>query len=249
MTRRGGVLAGVTGVFLWAVAGHAQGPDPGYRMFKPDGSGPHPAVAFVSGCSGFAPTFAPKVYERVAEQLRAQGYATVFVDYLGRRGLKSCAGAPITPSDAARDLIAATTWLRSEPSVDKAQISAMGWSYGGGAVLVALMENTPEQLGFSRAVVYYPDCRSVGPWKVATPVLMLLGGEDDIAPGKPCEKAAQKSAAPGAVKIVWYPGAYHAFDVSEILPKTRGPWGTMGYDQRAAAASWEEVQQFLKLSR
>ena len=133
--------------------------------------------------------------------------------------------------------------------MDNALISAMGLMGVGGAVLVALMENTEEQLGFSRAVVYYPDCRSVGPWKISTPVLMLLGGEDDVAPGKPCQTAARKNAAPGAVKIVWYPGAYHAFDVSEIPAKTRGPWGTMGYHAQAAAAAWEEVQQFLKVSR
>jgi len=243
-----GVLLGLAGVLLQATLGHAQGRDPGYRVFRPDGPGPHPAVALVSGCSGFAPSFAPGVYERVAEQLRSQGHVAVFVDYLGRRGLQSCAKAPITHADAARDLVAAATWLRSEASVDKTRISAMGWSYGGGAVLVALMENTAEQLGFSRAVVYYPDCRSVRPWKTAVPVLMLLGGEDDIAPGKPCEAAAKKSAAPDVVKVVWYPGAYHAFDVSEMPAKTRGPWGTMGYHAQAATAAWEEVQQFLKVS-
>ena len=54
-----------------------------YRMFRPDGPGPHPAVVFVSGCSGFAPAIAPGSYERTAEHFRRQGYVVVFADYLG----------------------------------------------------------------------------------------------------------------------------------------------------------------------
>jgi dienelactone hydrolase len=240
------ITCGVGLLLLSAASALAQTSGGDYRSFKPDGPGPHPGVVFVSGCSGFAPSFAPGVYERVAEQLRKQGYIVVYADYLGRWNLKSCAGASITHADAAKELVAATTWLRSQPSIDPTRITALGWSYGGGAVLVALDRYNQEQLGFSRAVVYYPDCRSVRPWKAPTPVLMLLGGEDDVAPGKPCEASAKKSAAPEAVQIVWYPGAYHAFDVSELPPKTRGPAGTIGYNAQAAAAAWEQVQQFLK---
>src|SRR5215813_4181075 len=97
------VFLGMAGLLFSATAGQTQSADPKYRIFKADGSGPHPAVAFVSGCSGFTPTFAPKVYERVAEQLRSRGYVVIFVDYLGRRGLQSCAGSPITHADAAKD--------------------------------------------------------------------------------------------------------------------------------------------------
>jgi dienelactone hydrolase len=227
----------------------SQTPDGGYRSFTPDGPGPHPAVVFVSGCSGFAPAFAPGAYERVAEQLRRQGHMVIYADYLGRRNLKSCSGGAVTHAEAAKDLVAASTWLKSKSSVDPARITALGWSYGGGAVLVALGRHTEDQLGFSRAVVYYPDCRSVSPWKVATPVLMLLASDDDVAPGKPCEAFAKKSAVPEATKIVWYPGAFHAFDTSELPPRMRGPIGTIGYHPEAAASAWKEVELFLKGSR
>ena len=50
---------------------YAQTPE--YRTFQPHGAGPYPAVVFASGCSGFAPSVAPKAYERTAGQLRAQG--------------------------------------------------------------------------------------------------------------------------------------------------------------------------------
>ena len=239
-------IATLSVLLAWAPAAFGQGVYGGYRVFRPGGNGPHPAVAFLSGCSGFSPSIAPKVYERIAEQLRVQGYLIVFVDYLGRRGLQTCARAPISHADAAKDLVTAVSWMRSQPSVDNTRISTIGWSYGGGAVLAALADYTEEQLGIARAVTYYPDCRSARPWKVATPLLMLLAGDDDVAPGRLCETAIQKNAMPAAVKTVTYPGALHAFDASELPAKMQGPFGTLGHHPQAAAASWEEVLQFLK---
>ena len=223
--------------------------DGGYRVFRPGGAGPHPAVALVSGCSGFSPAGSRHFYGRVADTLRGQGYVVVFVDYVGRRGLPNCSRPPaVSEGDAAKDLVAAVSWLRSDPSVDTARISALGWSYGGGAVLVALAAYTEAQLGIARAAVYYPICRAVRPWRVATPVLMLLGGDDPIAPSEGCRAAAQGSARPDAVKIVTYHGALHAFDVSEIPAESRGPAGYMGYNAQAAAAAWEQVERFLRAS-
>ena len=244
MLRGASSLAGA--LVLWASISFAQAPDDGYRVFRPDGAGPHPAVALVSGCSGFAPVGARKFYERVAEKLQGQGYVVVFVDYVGRRGLQNCARPPmVTQEDAAKDLVTAVTWLRSQQSVDRARISALGWSYGGGAVLMALADPTVEQLGLSRAIVYYPICLAVRPWKVATPVLMLFAGDDEVAPSRACEAAVEKNATPNVVKTVTYQGALHAFDVFEIPEGTRGPGGAMGYNAQAAAAAWEEVQRFL----
>jgi dienelactone hydrolase len=238
-------VLGVLG--LWASTSFAQARDGGYRVFRPDGPGPHPAVAFVSGCSGFAPVGARKFYERTAEKLRTQGYLVLFVDYVGRRGLQNCVRPSIvTEAEAAGDLASAVAWLRSHDSVDTARISVLGWSYGGGAVLVALADDTAGRLGLSRAIVYYPICRAVRPWKVATPVLMLLAGDDEVAPARDCQAAVEKSAVPGAVKTVTYHGALHAFDVSEFPEGTRGPAGAMGYNVRAAAAAWEEVRRFLR---
>jgi dienelactone hydrolase len=201
---------------------------------------------FASGCSGFAPSVAPKAYERAAEQLRGQGYLVLFADYLGRRGLESCVSGRISRSAAGKDVVAAATWLRSQPFVDPARISAIGWSFGGGAVLAALADHSQDQLGFSRAVVYYPHCRWLRPWKHATPVLMLLAGADDVAPGDECEEVVKNSAAPDAVKIVLYSGAQHAFDVSDLPATMTYRFGTIGHDPRAAAAAQQEIERFLE---
>ena len=239
----------VAGLAIWASTAFAQPADGGYRVFRPDGAGPYPAIAFLSGCNGFAPAVAPKAYEPAAERFRGQGYIVLFVDYVGRRSVQNCSSGPITQRDAAKDLVAAVTWLRSQPSVDKARISALGWSYGGGAVLVALADYTEEQLGISRAVIFYPYCDAVRPWTVATPVLMLLAGDDVVAPNEPCLAAVRKNAIPGAVKSVTYHGALHAFTVPELPAETLGPTGMMGYNLRAAADAWVEAQRFLHAPR
>ena len=165
------VRAGIALLLLFGSSAFAQIPDAKYRIFRPDTPGPHPAVALLSGCDGFTPQTAPAVYERRAEHLRALGHVVIFVDYLGRRGLKTCAG-PITHDEAARDLMSAVAWLRSQAAVDPRRITAMGWSYGGRAVLAALTRRTGGPAAFSRAVVYYPDCRALQPWKATIPVLM-----------------------------------------------------------------------------
>jgi dienelactone hydrolase len=249
--RRAAAAAGgaAAALALWASMTFAQAPEGGYRVFRPDGAGPHPAVAFVSGCSGFKPAIAPRSYERVAETLRRQGYIVLFVDYVGRRGAPSCAKGPITEGEAAKDLVAAVAWLRAQPFVDPARIAALGWSYGGGAVLVALTRYNEAELGIARAVVYYPLCRAVRPWSVATPVLMLFAGDDEVAPSKGCQDVARQSSPPASVKTVTYHGALHGFDVSELPAETRWVGGTVGYNPSAAAAAWAEIEQFLKSLR
>lgn len=237
-----------TGAVVLGTGDLASAQTSNYQMFLPHGPGPHSAVVFVSGCSGFAPPVTPKAYERAAEQLRGQGYVVIFADYLGRRGLKSCVSGRISPSEAGKDVVAAARWLKSQPMIDPARVSAIGWSYGGRAILVALAEHSENQLGFARAVVYYPPCERIQPWKGATPVLMLLAGADDVAPGDACEEVAKKSGTPNAVKIVVYSGAQHAFDVSELPARMTDRFGTIGYDPKAAAAAQQEIERFLKAS-
>jgi dienelactone hydrolase len=239
------IRAGIAVVLCAASSSFAQTGDARYRTFRPDSAGPHPAVVFVSGCDGFTPSIAPALYERRAEHLRALGHVVVFADYLGRRGLKTCAG-PITHEEAARDLVAAAAWLRTQAAVDHSRITAIGWSYGGRAVLTALASYATEHLGFSRAVVYYPDCRAVQPWKTTLPVLMLLGGDDDMTPASLCQEAVKRVAAPAAVKIVVYPGARHAFDVPELPAKMSYGFATIGHHPEAARAARKEVEQFLR---
>jgi dienelactone hydrolase len=232
-------------LLLWGTCCFAQTLDPTFRTFRPEGPGKHPAVLLLSGCDGFAPSFAPKLYLERAEHLRSLGHVVVFVDYLGRRALKTCAG-PVTHDDAARDLTSAAMWLSAQPWVDASRITAMGWSYGARAVLEALAMRTDRPPTFSRAIVFYPDCRALEPWTARLPVLMLLGGDDDMTPATLCQEAVRRLTVPDSVKVVVYPGAFHAFDVPQLPAKMRYGFGTIGYRPEAAAAAQKEVDRFLR---
>jgi dienelactone hydrolase len=228
-------MAAVALAVLLSVPGVTAGADGAYRIVKPEGAGPFPVVP--------------------AERLRATGHAVVYVDYLAARGLKTCSDSialfPGTDAvrelhgEATRDVMDAVAWLRTQPFVDPARIAAVGWAFGGSISLAALMHNTSDGSGLSRVIAYYPVCRLVQPWKVPTPVLMLLGGAEPIARRRACEDLAQRSAKPDAVKIVVYEGAVQAFDVAGLPERTSGPFGTIGYHPQAAAAARQEVERFL----
>ncbi len=75
---------------------------------------------------------------------------------------------------------------------------------------------------------------------------MLLGGDDDMTPAKPCQEVVTRLAVPAAVKIVVYPGALHAFDVPELPSKMRYGFASIGYHPQAAAAARKEIEGFLR---
>jgi dienelactone hydrolase len=239
-------LAGISLVLLTSTTIVAQVTDGGYRIFRPDGPGPHPAVVFVGGVSGLTPAFAPKAYERFAEQLRELGFAVVWADFLGRRNLKNNNNGQVSPAEAGRDAVEAASWLRSQSYVDTKRITVMGWSFGGGAVLTALGMYSADQLIFSRAIVYYPFCTGVPPWSNRIPTLVLRAGSDNVALPQWCASALGTGSGTANVKIIDYPGAQHMFGVSEVPPKMETEYGTIGYNPQAAAAAWEEVKQFLQ---
>lgn len=227
-------------------ASSQQAAEPPYRIVQPGGQGPHPALLFVSGCSGFAPHEAPHHYGRVAAEFAARGYVVIFVDYLGARGREICGGA-VPPRDVAGDIVAAAAYARTLPFIRASEIDVIGWSRGGSgvlAVLATLPAGVPAP--FRKAVAYYPECYVETPWRVRIPLLMLLAGKDDISFTRGCEELVKQLGGDFPLEVRVYPEAYHAFDVPDLPPfvrRTRG--GTLDHDPQAAAAAREEVARFL----
>ena len=221
--------------------------EPHYRAYRPDGTGPFPAVMMVSGCSGFTPSVAPTSYTAVAERLKGEGFLVIFVDYLAARGLSRCfeqGRYRVDFDDIAQDVLASAAYLRVRPDVKAADITVIGWSWGGGGVLEALRA-VGEPVPFRAAVAFYPACEGVRPWKAAIPVLMLLGALDDVAPARTCQSLARKLPATSPVEVRVYEEAHHGFDASELSGVVRHPAGTMGYNEVAARAAWGEVEKIL----
>jgi dienelactone hydrolase len=248
------VLAVLAGLVLLGAAVATPRPGEGqtsstapYRLVRPAGAGPHPALLFVSGCSGFAPHSAPDHYPRMARGFAAEGFAVVFVDYLGARHRGSCGGM-IRPNNVVADIMKAVDYARAQPFVRASDITVIGWSMGGGGALAAIFElPAGRPPPFRRVIAYYPECKGVGsPWAAKVPVLMLLAGRDEVSPTLVCDELVQRVGAGHPVEIRVYPEARHAFDVAELPPLLlRAGAGPIGSHPQSAAAAREEVRRFL----
>lgn len=194
------------------------------HLYRPAGPGPFPAVVALHGCAGLSGRSGPvaRRYNDWAERLVAAGFAVLFPDSFGSRGLGSqCAlrerlvrGA----RERVNDAIAARHWLQSQSFVAAGHVSLLGWSNGAVATLWAIRRHpgaSTKGPDFRSAVALYPGCRRLAEaaWSARVPTLVLVGAADDWAPASPCEQmvaAARGRSAQAA--IVVYPGAYHEFD-------------------------------------
>lgn len=109
--------------------------EPHYRPLKPDGAGPFPTVMLLPGCGGVRPA-----QVKSAEDLKAQGYFIVMVDFVAARGLQTICGkaGQYLKEIALQDIRDTVTHLKAQPFVDPSAIAALGWSTGGGAAIYAL---------------------------------------------------------------------------------------------------------------
>lgn len=214
-----------------------------YQLIKPSGTPPFPAVMMISGCSGFHPRFAKGHYDSVQSRLVELGFVTLRVDSLAVRSLTSCY-PHATPQDAADDMRIAANYLRQQPFVKKEVINVMGWSWGGSGALQALAHTGGrEPVQVAAVVAYYPHCNLVQQrLKADVPVLVLTGSIDNITPLRFCKGLFGDMP----VTIREYEDARHCFDMSELPAEMQYQFGTIGYNEAAAKAAWQEVIHFLR---
>ena len=238
-------------------------------LYRPQGAGPHPAVIGLHGCSGMmSPSGGIFPIEFAwAYRLNSEGYAVLLVDSFGPRRhgeMCSIAGFDLSLYRARpKDAYGALAWLQSQPDIRPDRIAALGWSQGGGTVLMSIGEPSlgrPADLtqpDFRAAVAFYPaacrDDRWRSGWTTKIPLLVLQGEADVWTPAALCKTFIDGAVARGATaEIVIYPGAYHAFDAPNVsireLPKyvTRaGVVPIVGTDLAARADAMQRVPEFL----
>ena len=228
--------------------------EPGFplwgRLSKPAGTGPFPAVVLMHGCAGIHPSHA-----RWASQLTELGYVTLLLDSLRPRSISNVCKTPFriaSPQMRALDAHGALAYLQGLPFVDRARIGVVGWSHGGNSALAAvnnigITARLPQR--FKAAIAFYPYCFGGGDYDL--PTLILLGEADEWGPLNQCQELKAQSQNGGAsIELIAYPGAFHAFDVSELQQgrSIEGPYGRtywIQYNKEAHEDAAERVRSFL----
>jgi dienelactone hydrolase len=200
-------------------------------LFRPAASGPSPAVVLMHGCGGLV-NGNGRINVRetdYAGRLTQAGYFVLLVDSFTPRGVRNmCSPATlqlpvlqVRPKDAYGALL----FLQAKPFVRPHRIGLIGWSQGGGAVLMTIRTHDSPRPGdlphgdfrTAIAIAFYPgSCseRQLKPdWTTKIPVLVLIGEKDVWTPLEPCRVVLDHAITAGApVELHTYPGAYHDFD-------------------------------------
>jgi dienelactone hydrolase len=192
-------------------------------LYRPEGAGPFPAVIGLHNCTGLnnnAGVMGTR-YRDWGQRLANAGFAVLFPDSNGSRGLGSQCGANPrslrVDHERVADAMAARAWLQQQSWVAADRVSLLGWSSGAIAALWAVRARTQIQDGpdFRSAVALYPGCRrlSNAAWSARVPTLILIGRADDQASAAVCQQMVAGARGRSArVAIHVYPGAYHDFD-------------------------------------
>jgi len=248
------------------------------HLFRPKDSGDtaRPAVVMMHGCSGLlakSGRFRP-IYRAWARALLEQGYVVLVVDSTTSRGFgETCSASRARRTmwrDRPKDAYAALGYLQSQPFVRADRVALMGWSQGGGVVLLSINDRSigrPAGLAhdFAAAVAFYPGvCAErwqtapftqvpANGWTSQIPLLVLFGEADVWTELKPCAAFLAAAQARGnPIELKTYPGAVHAFDAPNLprteLPQYREPDGRIpivGTDQAARSDAFARVRTYL----
>jgi dienelactone hydrolase len=167
----------------------------------------------------------------VAAELRKSGFATLTYDSFAARGTTGAAmqgSSGYLPAGVV-DAYAALRQLASDPRIDADRIAILGFSFGGEVAHLAAFEPLRSALipgpgRFAAHVAFYPGgnlgvIAERGAY-TGSPVLMLLGDNDDNLPVAKIENYlayARAAGIPTPIETVTYPGAYHAWTVPDLV--------------------------------
>jgi dienelactone hydrolase len=223
-----------------------------------------PALIIVHTCGGIRQHIA---YWR-KEAVR-RGYVALVLDSFSSRGSPACRPLPpVSPARGVKDLFDAAEHLRTFPFVDKSRIAVLGMSWGAMRGLEAASPSFVARAGLppatlSAVVSLYPAChipafgsRPAGvdilQPDVATPTLVLMGGQDHETPPEHCISRLEALKERGA-PVEWhvFPNATHCWDCSDQHNQRRAPPWAGGrsvvylYDAKVTDESADRAFDFL----
>jgi len=204
-------------------------------LYTPVGKGPFPALVAIHEWWGLNDW----VKEQAAK-LADQGYVVLAVDlYRGQVATTPDQAHEImrgVPDDrATRDLLAASSYLRSLKDVDPARVGSIGWCMGGGYAL-DLAIHDPK---LAATVINYGHLATEDATlkQINAPILGIFGAQDKGIPPDAVHKFEQQmKALHKSVEVVIFDDAGHAFE---------NPNNKAGYRAEDAAKAWTDTVNFL----
>jgi dienelactone hydrolase len=218
---------------------------------QPNNAGPSPAVVLLHSCNG---NWA-RLDERWGRTIASWGYVTLTVDSFGPRGIKNTcnSGAPV---DLGFDAYRALNFLVRQPFVDPARVAVLGFSQGAWLALASVEHGAIEKTSknkFSAAIAFYPKCLG-SKGNMTVPTLILIGELDDWSLAQECRNMVEgrddwgisRDRGQGVpVRLIVYPGAYHAFDAPGLERPVEFLGHRLEYNKSAADQAGDALREFL----
>lgn len=195
-------------------------------FFPPQAKGPCPVVLVCIGSRGFD-SGREGLY---ANALTDAGYAVCIADSFESRGFDETRTdqTRLSAAGACADALNGLLVLRNHPRIDVKRAAVLGYSRGGTTSALLCDERLqatilPDGIRFRAHVALYPSCSPQWdkPQPTSAPIIMLLGGADEMAPAEKAQAYADRLRSCGAsVDVRVFEGLHHSFDARQ--PVTAG---------------------------
>jgi carboxymethylenebutenolidase len=207
-------------------------------LYTPPGKGPFPAIVVIHEYWGLNDWM-----KEQASKLADQGYVALAIDlYRGKVATTPDEAHEImrgVPQDrAARDLLAATSYLRLQKDVDPKRVGSIGWCMGGGYSLDLALTDPK----LKAAVINYGHLATdeASLKKINAAILGIFGGQDRGIPVADVNKFESQLKELGrTIEIHIFPDAGHGFE---------NPSNKERYRADDAAQAWKFTVDFLAKS-
>lgn len=209
-------------------------------FFAPAAGGPRPGVLIVHAWLGITDSIKDR-----ARRLAAAGYSAFAADIFGREPDIAAGPRPmVDPFRADRRMFrqrvrAGLVALWSQPECDPERLAAMGYCFGGNAVLELARDGAP----LRGVVSFHGELDTplpVRPGTITGKVLVLTGDADPVVPFDEVAAFRDEMRAAGANwEIDIYSGAKHSFTGEGSLGPERTPEAVL--DPQSDARSWHRM--------
>ena len=159
--------------------------------------------------------------------------------------------------DLAFDAYRALGYLVQQRFVDPARVAVLGFSQGAWQALTSVERGIVEQASpnkFRAAIGFYPHCLGFK-GNMTVPTLILIGELDDWSLAVECRNMVDGRDDWGIsrqkdqgvpIKLIVYPGAYHAFDAPGLTTPVQLLGHHLEFNPSATDQAIIAVQEFLK---